>query len=114
EVLVLKGEVEAAPHPSEDSQRIVLREKDARRFATSGVSSVHDSEQKFEELRQPVLLDRFVSPVGYARWSFDERDGSIFKAEGFGLAQSPADAVLVSPKPLGESIHTKGRVHGAL
>jgi len=41
EVLVLKGEVEAAPKTPADQQPIVLREKESRRFATSGVTTLH-------------------------------------------------------------------------
>jgi ferric-dicitrate binding protein FerR (iron transport regulator) len=114
EVLVLKGEVEAAPRTPGDQQPIVLREKDARRFANSGVSSVHDSEQKFEELRQPVGLERFVSPIGYAHWSFDETDTGTFKAESFGLPQSATDAVLDWSKSSPTPSHTKGHTQGAL
>jgi len=44
-----------------------------------------DSDQKFEALRQPVTLDRFVSRIGYAHWSFDEPDGRVFAAESFDL-----------------------------
>jgi len=39
-VLVLKGEVEADPGGDKEDGTIVLREKDARRFATSGVTDV--------------------------------------------------------------------------
>src|SRR5207248_10357328 len=38
DVLVLKGEVEAAPRTPANQQPFVLREKDYRRFAASGVS----------------------------------------------------------------------------
>jgi len=71
EVLVLKGEVEAAPRGTPDQQPILLREMEARRFAVTGVSSVDDSEQKFHRLNQPVLLEHLIAPTGFAHWSFD-------------------------------------------
>src|SRR5205823_4935433 len=114
EVLVLKGEVEAAPRNAEDQQPIVLREKEARRFATSGISSVHDSDQKFEELRQPVQLDRFVQPIGYAHWSFDETDGNVFKSSSFDLPFATAEARVEDGSDPSARIHTKGHTNGAL
>src|SRR2546430_10921000 len=114
EVLVLKGEVEAAPRNAEDQQPIVLREKEARRFATSGISSVHDSDQKFEQLRQPVQLDRFVQPIGYAHWSFDETDGNVFKSSSFDLPFAAAEARVEDGSDPSARIHTKGHTNGAL
>ena len=114
EVLVLKGEVEAAPRTQEDQRPIVLREKDARRFATSGVSGVRDSDQKFQALRQPRQLERFVSPIGYAHWSFDEDFGDRFKAETFGLPFSPPDVQLHDATSLTGATHTRGHVNQAM
>jgi len=114
EVLVLKGEVEAAPRNADEQQPIVLREKEGRRFASSGVSSVHDSDEKFAQLRQPVALDRFVSPIGYAHWSFDEIAGNVFKADSFDLPfTTPAAEVELGSGDSG-AIHGKGHAHGAL
>ena len=42
EVLVLKGEVEAAPRSAAEQETILLRENESRRFAQSGVSDVSD------------------------------------------------------------------------
>jgi ferric-dicitrate binding protein FerR (iron transport regulator) len=114
EVLVLKGEVEAAPRAQDDQRPIVLREKDARRFATSGVSGVHDSEQKFQELRQPRQIERFVTPIGYAHWSFDETFGDRFKAEIFGLPFAPPDVQLHDATSLTGATHAKGHVNQAM
>src|SRR4051812_26590346 len=114
EVLVLKGEVEAAPRNTEDQQPIVLREKEARRFATSGISDVHDRDEKFEQLRQPVDLDRFVSPIGYAHWSFDATEGSTFNADAFDLPFTTG-AAQVDPGPAPSSaIHVKGHTNHGL
>ena len=94
EVLVLKGEVEAQPNAGADQQPIVLRERESRRFATSGVSIVHDSEEKFAQLAQSVLLDHFIPPTDYMHWSFNEADGDIFKADASGTPFAAADLKL--------------------
>jgi hypothetical protein len=115
EVLVLKGEVEASPSAPADQQPIVLREKQSRRFdANSGSSIVTDSEQKFAELSQPVPLDHFVSPTGYAHWSFDETDGTTFKGDAFGLPFIPVNVRLMSPPKVLSAAHTRGHIEGAL
>lgn len=72
EVLVLKGEVEAAPHGHGDSDTILLRERESRRFETSGVSEVSDSAEKFARYALPQPLDRFMTDFHFAHWSFDQ------------------------------------------
>src|SRR5256714_4858880 len=86
DVLVLKGEIEAAPRINADGQSIVLREKESRRFAASGVSTLDDGEKKFHDLTKPLTLDRYVPPIGYARWSFDDAKGISFNAYTAGLS----------------------------
>jgi hypothetical protein len=54
---------------------------------------VRDSEAKFAQFRQPVALERFVSPVGYAHWSFDDPNGGVYRAQSFGLAGSAGNAL---------------------
>ncbi len=94
EVFVLKGAVEAAPGDSvsKDRETIVLREKEARRFAVNGVSTVSNSEQKFARFTRPVTFDRLMKPAGYVRWSFDETDASVARAESAGFAAGSFDA----------------------
>jgi hypothetical protein len=75
DVLVLKGEVEAAPRTATDSDTILLKEREARRFAAAGVTEVSDSAAKFARYEQPHPLERFTADFNYAHWSFDERDG---------------------------------------
>ena len=65
EVLVLKGEVEAAPRNGADQETILLRENESRRFAATGVSAVADSEKKIAQFLQPVALDRFSPQINY-------------------------------------------------
>ena len=113
-VLVLKGEVEAAPKTQPDQQPIVLRAKEARVFATSGVSSVHNSDVTFGQLTQ-VELDHFVSPSGYAHWAFDETAGDVFKVDSSGLPEDASDTQLQKPPTAGlAAAHVPGRFDEAL
>ena len=114
DVLVLKGEVEAAPRDSDDGT-ILLHENEARRFAASGVSDVSDSEKKFTEFKQPLQLDRFAPAINYVHWSFDEAAGDILKADAAGrpLAASDARLSTANPATLAAS-HTAGRRARAL
>src|SRR5439155_25997729 len=59
EVLVLKGQVEAQPSASSDPQPIILREKESRRFAVSGISDLDDV-KKYAKFTQPMSLDHFA------------------------------------------------------
>jgi uncharacterized protein (TIGR04206 family) len=77
DVLVLKGEVEAAPRVSADSDTILLRERESRRFEATGVSEVSDSAEKFARFDQPHPLERFTADFHYAHWSFDESAGNF-------------------------------------
>jgi hypothetical protein len=121
EVLVLKGEVEADPGEDDDQQTIVLREKEARRFASSGVTSVDDSESKFELWAKPLPMDRFDQATEYRHWSFDENAGVTFKADAFGAPLHNFDAQLGFDAQMGNAseaalapLRTEGRWHGAL
>jgi concanavalin A-like lectin/glucanase superfamily protein len=94
EVLVLKGEVEAQPSIAGDRQPIVLREKESRRFASSGVSVIRDEDQRLAHFARPLLLEHFVSATDYAHWSFDENSGILLKADASGMPLSNSDAQL--------------------
>ena len=91
EVLVLKGEVEAAPRATADQETILLREKESRRFASSGMSDVSDSAKKFAHFTQPLDLDRFSPAGNYVHWSFDEDGGRVAKAEIHGAPTGAGD-----------------------
>jgi hypothetical protein len=115
EVLVLKGEVEAAPSAAGSRQTIVLRAKESRRFATSGVSNTHDVEQKFAQLTRPLALDHFVPPTDIAHWSFNETNGFIFKSDALGRPLATSDASLKDvPKDAVAAVHADGRWQGDL
>jgi hypothetical protein len=115
EVLVLKGEVEAEPGIAGDRQPIVLREKESRRFASSGVSVIRDDAQHLARFAQPIPLDRFVSATHYAHWSFDESTGILVEADSAGLALRASDAQLKNiASEDSAKAHTPGRRGGAL
>ena len=115
EVFVLKGEVEAAPRSTPDQQPIVLRERESRRFASTGMSAVDNSEQKFQNLTRPLILDRYLSPIGYARWSFDESEGEFFRAYTSGVSPDAWDAKVQNLSDAARaSLHAKGKWRGAL
>lgn len=69
DVLVTKGEVEAAPHASGDQDAILLRAKESRRFASSGVSAVVSPGAIFAPIAQPVSFQRLASTTAYAQWA---------------------------------------------
>ncbi len=85
DVLVLKGEVEAAPRMVGEQETILLRENESRRFAVSGMSAVADTEGKFARFTQPLTLERFAATASQARWSFDEPAGNGAEAEAMGV-----------------------------
>jgi hypothetical protein len=76
EVLVNKGEVEAAPRLGGEAEAIVLRENEARRFGETGVSNVELVNRKSPRLDPPPVLERFVAPARFVHWSFDEAQGA--------------------------------------
>lgn len=99
EVVVLKGEVEAQSQLQPDQQPVVLREKEARCFTTSGVSAVHDTEQKIAEYTRPLSLDHFIPPTDYMHWSFNESNGGVFAADDSGTPFAAADFHLENVSP---------------
>lgn len=76
EVLVNKGGVEAAPRGAGESDTILLRDRESRQFATTGVSPVEDEERKFAPFDGLPALQRVVSAGRFIQWSFDEPNGS--------------------------------------
>jgi hypothetical protein len=115
EVLVLKGEVEAQSQLQPDQQPIVLREKEARCFTTSGVSAVHDTEQKIAEYTRPVSLDHFIPPTDYMHWSFVQGKGGIFAADDSGTPFAAADFYLENVSPSADvTSHGSGHDQHAL
>ncbi|MBI5766492.1 MAG: FecR domain-containing protein [Verrucomicrobia bacterium] len=113
EVLVLKGEVEAAPLPAAGQETILLREREARRFAANGVSVVSDRERKFALFAEPLALDRLVQPTRMVHWSFDEAAGRRLRADSTDPRSEIFEAELRSTTDA-EQAHVGGRRGRAL
>ena len=111
EVFVLKGSVEttALDAAGHEARPVVLREKQARRFARAGGDEVRDRESKFEKLMRKIALERFTRPVNYVHWSFDEVTGDLAEANvsGFEAKLEGNDVDLAAA-------HTNGHVGQAL
>jgi hypothetical protein len=116
DVYVIKGEVVASPNAQSDQTGIVLREKESRRFSTSGVQkNVQSNDLRLAELARPLSLDHFAKPAGYAHWSFDQAYGKMCKVEAFGLAPGVSDLKICNVAEVGlPGVHTPGRFGGAL
>ena len=84
DVLVYKGQVEAAAPRGASITPVLLHEKESRRFAPEGTSDVRDRERKFARFAKVLTLDRSRSAGGYAHWSFDQSEGALLKAEAKG------------------------------
>jgi hypothetical protein len=110
EVLVLKGEVEAAPRAAAASETILLRENESRRFAATGVSDVTDRARKFALFNEPLALDRLAPTTRIVHWSFDESSGDVLRAESSDARPETFNA-RVDTAPQGETTRIKGR-HG--
>jgi hypothetical protein len=66
-------------------------------------------------LTQPMTLDRYVAPIGYARWAFDETDGDSFMATTVGVSPDAWNAKLSNVSATARrSLHAKGKWNGAL
>ena len=115
EVFVLKGEVEAAPHAASEQESILLREKESRRFASTGVTAVEDSVRKFALFTEPLALDHLAPATKYVHWSFDEMAGGVFHADTLEGGVPSRDARLEAPPSVDAAVaHAEGRRDGAL
>lgn len=116
EVLVLKGEVEAKSTATADRTAISLKGGESRRFATSGVSEIDNSDLKFARFSQSIALDHFNPPTDWVHWSFDETEGDVLTAETYGQLVNRSVAWLknISKSSL-PTVHVKkGYRQGAL
>jgi len=116
EVFVLKGAVEAAPRDltGRTGPAVLLREKQARRFARAGGTDVHDRDAKLAKLNRRIALDRFTHPANYVHWSFDEEAGPA-QAQTIGLARDGFTAEIEpAAKALSAGTRTEGRWQRAL
>ena len=84
EVYALDGSAEAGS-PGRGA-KLVLKDKQARRFAREGVTNVKDIDRKVAKLASRANLDRRERPIKFARWSFDDTMAAQtagFSAAGF-------------------------------
>ena len=112
EVFVLNGQVEVEPRSTDASpaKKILMKEKQSRRFALGGMSDVRDSDQKFVKLAKRVTLDLPKKAASYAHWSFDGKDGDAFQGELFGPVRSTGSAAM----PIRSASATQGKFNDAL
>ena len=111
ELLVNKGEVEAAPRGGE-TETILLRENEARRFAASGISEVTDRERKLTLFDAPLAFERLRSSGRFAHWTFDEANDP---AHGDGTLLVANESTLQAVgEPLASATRSEGRWNRAL
>ena len=110
EVFVLNGQVEVEPRSSTVTTKILMKEKQSRRFALNGVSDVRDSDQKFQKHAKRVTFDLPKKPASYAHWSFDSADNGVFRAELFGPVRAKGGVGL----PVLTGVSVPGKFNNAL
>ena len=109
DVFVLQGEVEAMPRGPE-SETILLKTNESRRFSRAKVTGLDNSDQMIERFNKSVSLERPDKAFGYVRWSFDKSRGRMFPAEAVG-AEFPAEKANLRVQ--GSSPRTRGDAHVA-
>lgn len=89
EVFVLRGAVEASARDAagNEGQPVVLREKQARRFARIGDSEVRDHDAKLARLGRKIAFDRMANPARYVHWPFDGTGTDFTAPDNTDLAQ---------------------------
>ena len=113
EVFVLKGSVEAAARDGlgQPAPPVILRTRQARRFAKGSTAEVRDQDRKIERFLRKIVLTRLAPPAGYVHWSFDETKGDHAAAQTLGLPEADHDAVIFGPR---RSVNLAGKWGGGL
>jgi len=123
EVLVSKGEVEAAPRTVTEPETILLKERESRRFAPSGVSPIANSAQIFDTMSKPISLDRFSQATRFAYWNFEGAAAGRFLTGSSGLPSQPLSLTFEGSTPAsvasahipgfkGQALHFDGALYG--
>ena len=100
EVYVQEGAVEVPPRQAGGREPVILRARQARRFAQSGASETVQRNPQVDRFIHKVALDRLTRPTAYVRWSFDEAPGGgALRAETFGAARGTYDLLLPTNAP---------------
>ena len=110
EVYAIEGSAET-DQPGRGA-KLLLKDKQARRFARDGVSNVKDFERKLAKLASRANLERRRQPINFARWSFD--DALTAQTAGFGPAPFTAkleggDAMQLQPGRWRRGLALNGR-----
>lgn len=94
EVFVLKGSIEASAHDGAGpaGAPMIMRNRQARRFARGKTGEVADRDRKLEKFLRKIVMKRASSPAGYVQWSFDQSTGDAASARAVGVAQGDFDA----------------------
>lgn len=94
EVFVLNGQIEVEPRTTSGATKILMKEKQSRRFAQTGDSDVRDSDQKFQKHTKRVTFDLPTKPANYAHWTFDKSESPTFQGQHHGPARNKATLAL--------------------
>lgn len=115
EVFVLKGSVET--RAGDSSQPLVLREREARRFAKGKhISEVADREAKWHKFSRLAALERPARPLHFLHCSFDvDAAGGPLSGEPWShvVAGSGGDERIVGGR-FGQAFQMSALSHGAL
>jgi hypothetical protein len=113
EVFVLKGSVEAAGRDGlgQPAPPMILRTRQARRFAKGIAAEVRDRDRKLEKFLRKIVLNRLAPPAGYVHWTFDEAKGDHAAAQTLGLPAGDFEAHFFGPR---DAAFSAGKWGGAL
>ena len=111
DLCVLAGTVEATPRDARgiESTKIVLPELTARRFRRSGNEEIKNVANLIGQFKKPTKLERRGKNVKYVRWSFDETDGRVAKAEGSWLGAGELGASIETSN---DNVQNEPRIDG--
>ena len=113
EVFVLKGSVEAAGRDGVGrlAAPVILRTRQARRFAKGVSGEVKDRDRKLERFLRKIVMNHVAPPAGYVHWAFDEAHGDRASAQTIGLPAGDYDAHFIGA---GNAGHSAGKWGGAI
>lgn len=117
DVFVTKGVVETTPRNADggNAATITLQKDEGRRFSKGGVAKLDDGAKKYGSFKFPAKMSRFLAPVHFAHWAFDENDGMTAIAQKSEGVTTSLDATLAGDGlNATTSFRTAGRWNNAL